>query len=125
MRALASLVIAVGLLISGPAFADKNADAHYKEGLAYKLEGKVDKAIEALQAAVAQNPKHGMAWASLGHLYKQKQAEPAKIVGAYEAATAVIKKDKTLWSNLGMAYYRNKQVDKALEALETACKIYP
>ncbi len=30
-------------------FADKNADVYYKEGLAYKLEGKVDKAIEALE----------------------------------------------------------------------------
>ena len=28
-------------------------------------------------------------------------------------------------ANLGMAYYRNKQVDKALDALVTACTLDP
>ena len=37
------------------------------------MEGKVDQAIKSLEQAVAQNPKHGMAWASLGSLYKQKK----------------------------------------------------
>ena len=105
------------------AFAD-DADALYKQGLAYKQQGKNDEAIKALEQAVAANPRHGMAWASLGHLYKEKQDVP-KAIAAYESATAVIKKDKVLWANLGMAYYRNKQVDKALDALVTACKLDP
>jgi cytochrome c-type biogenesis protein CcmH/NrfG len=92
--------------------------------MAYKHEGKADEAIKELEAAVADNPRHGMAWSSLGNLYKQKSDLP-NAVKAYEMATQVIKKDKNLWENLGMAYYRNKQVDQALEALTTACRIDP
>ena len=65
MRSLARIVLAVGLAVSGPALADKPADASYKEGLAYKQQGKTDEAIKALEEAVATNPKHGLAWASL------------------------------------------------------------
>ena len=96
----------------GPAFADKDADAYYKEGLAYKQEGKVDEAIESLQQAVAQNPKHGMAWASLGGLYKQKKDLP-KSIDAYEHATQIITKDKTLWRNLGTAYANTDKLEQA------------
>ena len=119
MRPLLRILFAALCVLSVPgiAFAD-NADALYRQGLAYKQQGKTDDAIKALEGAVAANPRHGMAWASLGHLYKQKQDIP-KAVGAYESATAVIKKDKVLWSNLGMVYYRNKQLDKAIAALET------
>ena len=91
IRILITFLLVVG--IPSIAFADGEADAQYKQGLAFKQQGKVDDAIGAFEKAVAANPKHGMAWASLGHLYKQKQVEPAKIVSAYENATAVIKKD--------------------------------
>src|SRR5688572_15484605 len=123
IRILITLLLVVG--VPTVAFADGEADAQDNQGRAFKQQGKVDDAITAFEKAVAANPKHGMAWASLGHLYKQKKVEPSKIVGAYENATAVIKKDKTLWSNLGMAYYRAQQVDKALEALMIACKLDP
>jgi Flp pilus assembly protein TadD len=121
-----ALLLAVGCLVAVPhaAFADNDADAHYKQGLAYKNEGKTDDAIRSLEAAVAKNPKHGMAWSSLGNLYKQKK-DIAKAVDAYEHAVAVITKDKILWGNLGMAYYRNNQIDKALSALTTASKLDP
>src|SRR5215208_5875969 len=112
MRALASLVIAFGLLFSGPALADKTADTYYKEGLAYKQQGKVDNAIEALSQAVAKNPKHGMAWASLGGLYKLKKDVP-KAIDAYENAAKLITKDKVLWRNLGTAYASADRLEDA------------
>src|SRR5690349_19349859 len=90
MRALAAFVI-VCVAATGSAFAGKDADASYKEGLAYKQEGKLDEAIDAMQAAVAANPRHGMAWAALGNLYKQKKDLP-KSIDAYEHATQLIKK---------------------------------
>ena len=119
---IARLLIALSLAAS-PAYAE-DSDALYKQGLAYKQEGKTDEAIKKLEAAVAANPRHGMAWSSLGNLYKQKQDMP-KAVKAYEMATAVIKKDKNLWENLGITYYRNKQLDQALSALKTASQIDP
>ena len=60
-----------------------------------------------------------MAWASLGNLYKTARKDIPTAVNAYEHAVEGIKKDKVVWSNLGMAYYRNNQTDQALKALVT------
>src|SRR5262249_22776537 len=75
-------------------------------------------------AAVAGNPKHGLAWASLGHLYKQKKDLP-KSIDAYEHAVQIIKNDKVIWENLGMAYANSEpsRLDDAVNALTTACKL--
>jgi Flp pilus assembly protein TadD len=126
MPTLARILLVTGLWVAVPhaAFAE-DADAFYKQGLAYKSEGKPDQAIEALEHAVAANPKHYMAWASLGNLYKTAKKDIPKAVGAYEHAIEGIKKDKVLWANLGMAYYRNNQGDQALKALVTASTLDP
>jgi tetratricopeptide (TPR) repeat protein len=115
-----------GLSVAVPraAFAE-DADAYYKQGLAYKQEGKADQAIESLEHAVAANPRHYMAWASLGNLYKTARKDIPKAVAAYEHAVAGMKKDKVVWANLGMAYYRNNQIDQALSALVTASTLDP
>ncbi|HSR99281.1 MAG TPA: tetratricopeptide repeat protein [Kofleriaceae bacterium] len=122
----ARTLLAIGLLLAAPtaAFAE-DADAFYKQGLAYKNEGKADQAIEALEHAVAANPKHYMAWASLGNLYKTARKDIPKAVSAYEHAVEGIKKDKVVWANLGMAYFRNNQPDQALKALITASNLDP
>lgn len=121
-----SVSFSVGLSVAVPhaAFAE-DADAFYKQGVTYKQEGKPDQAIEALEHAVAANPKHYMAWASLGNLYKTARNDIPKAVNAYEHAVAGLKKDKVVWGNLGMAYYRNKQLDQALKALVTASTLDP
>jgi tetratricopeptide (TPR) repeat protein len=117
---------AAGLGLANPhaAFAE-DADAFYKQGIAYKQQGKPDQAIEAFEHAVATNPKHYMAWASLGNLYKTARKDIPKAVGAYEHAVEGLKKDKVVWANLGMAYYRNNQIDNALKALTTANSLDP
>jgi tetratricopeptide (TPR) repeat protein len=116
--------LAFGLAVPHAAFAE-DADAFYKQGLAYKQENKPDQAIEALEHAVAANPKHYMAWASLGNLYKTARKDIPKAVAAYEHAVEGIKKDKVVWANLGMAYFRNNQIDQALKALITASTLDP
>src|SRR3569623_235023 len=124
MRGLAAIPFAVAMLLAAPAFADKDADAYYKEGLAYKQEGKIDEAIKARSAAVAQNPRHGMAWAALGSLYKQKKDLP-KSIDAYEHATQIITKDAALWTNLGTAYANTDRNADAVKALSPAEKLAP
>jgi tetratricopeptide (TPR) repeat protein len=126
MSTLARFLLVTGLCVAAPhaAFAE-DADAFYKQGLAYKQEGKPDQAIEALEHAVAANPRHYMAWASLGNLYKTAKKDIPKAVTAYEHAVEGIKKDKVVWANLGMAYYRNNQIDLALKALVTASTLDP
>jgi tetratricopeptide (TPR) repeat protein len=126
MRRVATLAFLLVVAFATPALADKTADASYKEGLAYKEEGKIDDAIASMQEAVTANPNHGMAWASLGGLYKQKK-DLAKAIDAYEHATALIKKDKILWVNLGSAYANSQpeRLDDALRVLTIACKLDP
>jgi tetratricopeptide (TPR) repeat protein len=121
MSKLARILLATGLGLAIPhaALAD-DADAYYKQGVAYKQEGKTDQAIQALELAVAANPKHYRAWASLGNLYKTARKDIPKAVQAYERAVEGLKKDEVVWGNLGMAYYRNNQMDQALKALITA-----
>lgn len=123
LAASLSLGLASGLA-PGTAVAE-DADAFYKQGLAYKQEGKADQAIDALEHAVAANPKHYMAWASLGNLYKTARNDTPKSVAAYEHAVEGLKHDKVVWDNLGMAYYRNGQVDKALQTLIAASQMDP
>src|SRR5579859_435595 len=126
MSTLTRLLLAAGLCfgLARPAFAE-DADAFYKQGIAYKQEGKSDQAIEAFEHAVAANPRHYMAWASLGNLYKTARKDIPKAVAAYEHAVEGLKKDKVVWANLGMAYYRNNQIDQALKALVTANNLDP
>ena len=126
MPTLTRLLLAAGLCLAIPhaAFAE-DADSFYKQGIAYKQEGKSDQAIEAFERAVAANPRHYMAWASLGNLYKTARKDIPRAVGAYEHAVEGLKKDKVVWANLGMAYYRNKQNDLALKALVTASALDP
>lgn len=126
MSRFTSLLFVAGLGFATPhaAFAD-DADAYYKQGLAYKQQGKADRAIEALERAVAANPRHYMAWASLGNLYKTARNDIPRAVSAYERAVQGLKKDKVVWENLGMAYYRNNQIDLALKALVTASTLDP
>jgi tetratricopeptide (TPR) repeat protein len=121
---VAGLVAGLSFSLPSAAFAEE-ADAFYKQGIAYKQEGKADQAIDAFEHAVAANPRHYMAWAALGNLYKTSRKDLPKAVAAYEHAVEGLKKDKVVWANLGMAYYRNNQIDLALKALVTASTIDP
>jgi tetratricopeptide (TPR) repeat protein len=121
---VAGLVVGLSLGITGAALAG-DADAFYKQGIAYKSEGKSDEAIDAFEHAVAANPKHYMAWAALGNLYKTAKKDLPKAVAAYEHAVEGLKKDKVVWSNLGAAYYHNNQIDLALKTLVTASALDP
>src|ERR1700733_3920807 len=110
MRAVALallLLLGSGLGSGQLARADKDSDSFYKQGLAYKQEGKNDEAIAALEQAVQNNPKHAQAWAALGSLYKQKH-DLAKSTDAYEHAVAAWTGDKAslavILTNLGSAY---------------------
>jgi tetratricopeptide (TPR) repeat protein len=126
VAAIAFVALLIPMAFSSIGFAEKGADAYYKEGLAFKQQGKTAEAITALEAAVAANPKHGQAWASLGSLYKLNKDLP-KSIDAYEHATALITKNKDIWENLGTAYANSNppRLDDAIRALSEACKLDP
>src|SRR5262245_41884979 len=81
--ALAAILLAGPMV--GPARADSSAEAHYKSGMALKNSGQDDQAIKEFEAAVGANPKHVMAWNSLGILYKKK-GDLTRAVAAFEKA---------------------------------------
>jgi tetratricopeptide (TPR) repeat protein len=121
MKPWTSLLVFVALLAAAtPARAD--ADAHYRQGMAYQNTNKIDEAIASFEKCVAEAPKHVMAWASLGKLYKGKK-QYDKSVAAYEQATTLAPKEAALWGNLGYAYYHAGKPDQALEALDKSCKL--
>ena len=118
--------LGAGLCIATPGAAlAGDADAYYKQGIAYKSEGKADEAIDAFEHAVAANPKHYYAWAALGGLYKTARKDLPRSIAAYERAAEGLKKDKVVWTNLGTAYYHNNQLDLALKTLVAASALDP
>jgi tetratricopeptide (TPR) repeat protein len=121
---VAGLVAGLCLATPRPALAG-DADAYYKQGIAYKSEGKADEAIDAFEHAVAANPKHYYAWAALGSLYKSARKDLPRSIAAYEHAIEGLKKDKVVWTNLGTAYYHNHQLDLALKTLVAASALDP
>jgi tetratricopeptide (TPR) repeat protein len=121
---VAGLVAGLCLATPRPALAG-DADAYYKQGIAYKSEGKADEAIDAFEHAVAANPKHYYAWAALGSLYKTARKDLPRSIAAYEHAIEGLKKDKVVWTNLGTAYFHNHQPDLALKTLVAASALDP
>lgn len=120
----AAVTVAPHVTPSASADDAGSAAALYKQGLAYKAQGKLDEALVAFEKSVAIEPRNGMAWASIGHLYKKKN-DQAKSLAAYEEAVkyAPAKTDAVVWGNLGMAYYRAARVDDAQAALEQSIKL--
>src|SRR5688572_30675350 len=98
MKHLACLLV---FAVGGAAWAQvgTKAEVHYKSGVALKEQGKVDEAIGQFELAVVENPKHPMAWNSLGILYKKK-GEHAKAVQAFEKAVELMPSDANARSNL-------------------------
>ena len=84
MRGLTAICFAVATLFAAPAFADKDADAYYKEGLAYKQEGKVDEALRVALRIIEERAElvHRMAddgrhsgRAAVAQMYDARAAE--------------------------------------------------
>ncbi len=121
VRATTLSVLLLVASLAAPARADR-AEALYKEGMAYKNQGKIDEAIAAFEKAVAERPNHVMAWSSLGTLYKKKE-QYDKAVAAYEKATELSPKTAVLWANLGYVYARANRADDAIVALLKSCRI--
>src|SRR4051812_39683115 len=108
--ALLLALFVVAAVVATPRVASADvAEAHYKSGMALKAQGKLDEAIVELEAAVAARANHGMAWNSLGILYKQKK-DDTKALGAFEKAAKIMPKQAPVLSNLGMTQYRLGQI---------------
>lgn len=101
------------------AINDKIADLHLNLGFAYRVKGENDKAVDELLAAYALSPKDAtipteimLAYANEGQFGKAAQYA--------EDAVKIDPANPKLHGNLGIMYYRNNDLDRAIEELALA-----
>lgn len=97
------------------------ADLHLNLGVAYKLLNKFDLAQEALLAAYALNPQDTIALTELSRSYfaDGRYAQAAQYA---EEAVKVEPEDPRLHGNLGIMYYKNEDMDKAITHLRLSVR---
>jgi Tfp pilus assembly protein PilF len=99
----------------------ENADAHYTLGFIYQGRRVFDKAVEHLQTAVRLRADFSDAYNNLGTIFLEK--------GRYDEAIAMFRKalgnmtyatPYLAYGNLGWAYFRNGDPQRAIRHLKTA-----
>jgi len=98
------------------AINDKIADLHLSLGFAYRLNGENDLAVEELLTAFALNPDSPTAPAEISLAYAN-EGQFGKAVQYAEQTVKVEPRNTRLWGNLGVMYYRNQELEKAIPAL--------
>ena len=98
------------------AINDKIADLHLSLGFAYRLNGENDLAVEELLTAFALNPDSPTAPAEISLAYAN-EGQFGKAVQYAEQTVRVEPRNTRLWGNLGVMYYRNQELEKAIPAL--------
>ncbi len=96
----------------------QNAAAAINLGGAYILQGKHDRAIPALEAAVQLEPNNVMVWANLAAAYLGKlplasEERQNKAIRAYEQALALDPRAPHVHYNLGLIYLERKDTLQA------------
>jgi len=100
-----------------------NGDVLYKQALLIEERGDFESSIEELKKALELMDSPYKATVKLGDLY-YKLKEYGDSVLYFEKAAEFSEKDSLLY-DLGKAYYRNKQYEKALESLKRASELRP
>ena len=98
------------------AINDKIADLHLSLGFAYRLNGENDLAVEELLTAFALNPDSPIAPTEISLAYAN-EGQFGKAVQYAEQTVKVEPGNTRLWGNLGVMYYRNQELAKAIPAL--------
>lgn len=116
-----NLELAVQEFNSALAINKNIADLHLNLGVAYKLLNKFDLAQEALLASYALNPTDTVALTELSRAYFS-DGRYTQAVQYAEEAVKVEPTNPRLHGNLGIMYYKNEQLDKAIPELRLAVR---
>ena len=108
---------AISVLTEAIASGDKSADVQYHLGLAHYMRKDVKAAVEAFEASVEIKALPD-ALVNLGNIYlmKQDNANIKKSIKLFEQALQLAPSDGQIHFNLGVAYEKNGQLDKALQS---------
>jgi len=97
----------------------KEADYHYKMGLSYFNEGKMQTAYVQLQKALQFDPYNKDVLNNLGLVYMNLE-ENTKAIDAFQQAISVDPKFSDAYNNMGVAYLKARQYKEAIAAFEKA-----
>jgi tetratricopeptide (TPR) repeat protein len=112
---------AISELKAAIALNDKIADLHLSLGYAYKLKGENDLAVEELLVAFALNPNDPTSLTEVSLAYAN-EGQFGKASQYAEQAMKVDESDPKLHGNLGVMYYRNQELSKAVNELALAVR---
>ena len=104
--------------------APKNRLAQHNLGVAYREQGALDKAEEALRKAIALDAQATDSLSSLGNVLRA-QKRYTEAITLHQQATTLDPGDPELWSNLGTAHQHNKQYPEAEAAFKKAIELDP
>jgi len=107
---------AIDELKAAIAINDKIANLHLNLGFAYRVRGDNDLAVEELLTAFALNPSSPEAPTEISLAYAN-EGQFGKAVQYAEQSVKVDPPNARLHGNLGVMYYRNQELDKAINEL--------
>ena len=107
---------AIDELKAAIAINDKIADLHLNLGYAYRVNAENDLAVEELLTAFALSPDSPVAPTEISLAYAN-EGQFGKAVQYAEQAVKVDPTNTRLHGNLGTMYYRNQELDKAINEL--------
>src|SRR5262245_341862 len=118
MRNAWAFIVVIGVSTLGPTWARADeADAHYRSGLAYKQQGKLDEAVGEFEQAIKLRGDYAAAEFSLGVTHKLRN-QLDKAVLHLERAAKLQPKSSDMHSSLGITYHRLGRVEDAIRELE-------
>jgi tetratricopeptide (TPR) repeat protein len=103
------------------AINDKIADLHLNLGFAYRVAGENDLAVDELLAAYALSPKDSNIPTEIAFAYAN-EGQFGKASQYAEDAAKIDPTNPKMHGNLGIMYYRNSELDKAIPELALAVR---
>ena len=92
----------------------QEAEAHYKIGVSYLNEGKAQQAFVEFQRAYELNPNDKEVLQAIGYIYLVHFDDTAKAIDFFEKAAKADPNYSEAYNNLGVAYEKLGQFDKAI-----------
>ena len=116
-----SLLFVIACATAQPAGDNiQSASAHYKIGVSYLNEGKAQLAFVEFQKAYELNPNDKEVLQAIGYIYLVHFDDTTKAIAFFEKAAKVDPNYSEAYNNLGVAYEKLGQFDKAISFYKKA-----
>ena len=119
-----SRIIKSGRLFGKPISKGNLASTYYNRGVAYKNEGRYDRAIADYTKAIKLDPKHAYAYHNRGIAYGDK-GDYDHAIADYTQAIKLNPNYARAYYNRGIAYGEKGDYDRAIADYDTAIRLNP